>query len=339
MLKALKRPCASPMESQEPTLPLHTNFSANQTTYLKQSRHMHDVSWTLTPQGEKRGYIQPQELHELWIHTGTVCNLACPFCFEGASINSKRLAATKLSDIKHLIDEALDLQVKQFSFTGGEPFMNKDFLDILDYCLEHNPCLVLTNATKPLAANLKKLQGFTQKKYPLSFRVSIDFPDEALHDKNRGAGNFALALKNCAKLHGLGFTVSIAAQAQENVDKALLHEQYKKLFIAYSLPENTHVVFFPDLLLPFQSPTIPFITEHCMTTYKTAFERDKFMCAHSAMLAKKDDTIHIYPCTLVDDDDEYNMGQSLKEALEHRIMLKHHRCFACFSSGTSCSEL
>ncbi len=315
------------------------NFSANISDSLEMHYRRPDTSWLLTPQGEKRGYIQPQELHELWIHTGTICNLACPFCFEGASAHSKRIITTSLADIKHLIDEALDLGVKQFSFTGGEPFMNKNFIEILDYCLTYKPCLVLTNATKPLTAALDALQSFTQKTHALSFRVSIDFPNEALHDKNRGVGNFVLALNNCAKLHTLGFSVSIAAQAQKNVDRALLQEQYRKLFVQFSLPENTHTVFFPDLLLPFQSPSIPYITENCMTTYKTAYERDKFMCAHSAMLAQKKDAIHIYPCTLVDDDDEYNMGQSLKEALQHRVMLKHHRCFACFSSGTSCSEL
>ena len=37
-------------------------------------------NWLYTPKGEKRGYIQPHTLKELWFHTGTACNLSCPFC-------------------------------------------------------------------------------------------------------------------------------------------------------------------------------------------------------------------------------------------------------------------
>jgi len=40
--------------------------------------------WTHTTEGEPRGYIDPQALKELWFHTGTACNLACPFCLEGS---------------------------------------------------------------------------------------------------------------------------------------------------------------------------------------------------------------------------------------------------------------
>ncbi len=336
MFKAVENSVTECIELQDNACCVKSDLDGNKTIQI---HHRLDTSWLYTPSGDKRGYIQPRELHELWVHTGTICNLACPFCFEGASKNSKRIVPVSLVDVKPFIDEATALGVKQFSFTGGEPFFNENLLEILDYCLDRNPCLVLTNATKPLADALPKLKAFRQKKYPLSFRVSIDSPQKELHEKNRGIGNFELTLKNCLELKALGFNISIASQLRDVKDLAALKEEYKKLFKQYSLPENINLVFFPDLLLPFQSPTIPFITENCMTSYKTEYERDKFMCAHSAMLAKKGDKVHIYPCTLVDDDDDYNMGETLKDALQYRVMLRHHRCFACFSSGTSCSEL
>ena len=34
-----------------------------------------------------------------------------------------------------------------------------------------------------------------------------------------------------------------------------------------------------------------------------------------------------------------DLGSSLKEASDVRVMLCHPRCYACFSGGTSCSEL
>ena len=56
-----------------------------------------------TPDGEPRGYIDPHALRELWFHTGTACNLACPFCLEGSKPGDGRLDRIRLSDAKPLI--------------------------------------------------------------------------------------------------------------------------------------------------------------------------------------------------------------------------------------------
>ncbi|MEA2068367.1 MAG: radical SAM protein, partial [Verrucomicrobiota bacterium] len=84
---------------------------------------------------------------------------------------------------------------------------------------------------------------------------------------------------------------------------------------------------------------VPHITESCMTTYKTAEERDNFMCSFSKMVVKKGGKLRVYACTLVDDDEDYDLGGSLSEAMKIRVMLKHHRCYTCFAAGASCSEL
>ena len=75
------------------------------------------ADWYLTPDHQKRGYIDPQRLKELWFHTGTACNLSCPFCLEGSAPGDKRLQLVKLADVTPFIDEAMALGVEQFSFT------------------------------------------------------------------------------------------------------------------------------------------------------------------------------------------------------------------------------
>lgn len=296
-------------------------------------------SWLLTPLGDKRGYIQPQKLTELWLHTGTNCNLQCSFCFEGGKPGNNRLQSLTFEDSKSFIDEAVELGVEQFSFTGGEPFTNRDIIKILDRALNNKPCLVLTNATKPLSSRLDEVSLLRSKNHPLKFRVSLDFPSEEMHDKNRGEGNFRLALENMGELHKMGFKVSIARSMQVNEDTAAINKAYLPFFDKVGLPHKTPIITFPDLLLPFASPEVPHITEHCIKTYKSEEERTHFMCYHSAMIVKRNDALRVYPCTLVDDDETYAMGKTLKEALQYRVMLRHHRCFACFASNTSCSEL
>jgi hypothetical protein len=63
------------------------------------------------------------------------------------------------------------------------------------------------------------------------------------------------------------------------------------------------------------------------------------MCAFSKMVVKSGGRMRVYACTLVDDDPAYDLGGSLAEAMGRRVTLAHHRCYACFRYGASCSEL
>lgn len=298
-----------------------------------------DASWLKTAKGESRGYIQPQSLKELWFHTGTTCNLRCPFCFEGSFPGNHRLQSIRLEDAIPFMDEALNLGVEQFSFTGGEPFMVKDMVAILDYALNLKPCLVLSNATNPLWGRLKEILPLRGKPHALSFRVSLDFPDPARHDAGRGEGSFFKSLQTMGELYRQGFRVSIARQHQEGEDTHALNAAYRPYLEQAGLPGSTLIVSFPELHLPGSHPEVPEITESCMRTYKTRQQREAFMCNFSKMIVKKDDQMQVYACTLVDDDPDYAMGTSLSQAMPEKVMLRHHRCFGCFKSGTSCSEL
>lgn len=295
--------------------------------------------WLRTPDGTPRGYIQPQLLRELWFHTGTACNLACPFCLEGSKPGDHRLEQVTLADVRPFIDEALDLGVEQFSFTGGEPFINKEIFAILRYGLAQRPCMVLTNGTRPLRKRWDEVLALRDAPHPIRFRVSLDHPDPATHDIGRGDGNFALALETLALLHGAGFAVSVARHMEEAEETGTVEAAFRERFVAAGLPEDLHIVAFPDFYLPSAHPTgVPHITTNCMTQYHTGESRAAFMCNFSKMAVKISGRMGVYACTLVDDDPDYDLGATLAEAMSRRVMMRHHRCFSCFRYGASCSE-
>jgi len=296
-------------------------------------------AWHFTPDGQPRGYIDPHALKELWFHTGTRCNLECGFCLEGSGPADKRLEAPKLAEVRPYIEEALALGVEQFSFTGGEPFLIKDMIAILDYASRRRPCLVLTNGTDPLLKRLPALLPLRANAHPVSLRVSLDFSDPERHDAGRGQGNFAKALAAMKRLHEEGFPVSVARHQQPDEDPHQVERAFRQLLLLNGLPGDLTIVAFPDFLPPGALPSVPQISTQCMTRYHDDAGRRSFMCAFSKMVVKQRGQMRVYACTLVDDDPEYCLGTTLRESLEHRISMKHHRCYSCFAYGASCSEI
>lgn len=300
--------------------------------------HLQTEDWLRTSTGEPRGYVDANRLTELWFHTGTTCNLRCPFCLEGSKPGDNRINPLLFSDAKPFIDEALTMGVEQFSFTGGEPFVIDEFVQILSYGLDHRPCLVLTNGTEPLLNRMDEVLDLLKKPQPVKFRISIDYPDEKRHDAGRGPGNFRRALSMLALLHKAGFDVSIARQRDKDENVMRVDEQFRPFLDDVGVPAMINIVSFPDFLQPGSLPDVPEITEHCMTSYQTEAARKDYMCHYTRFVLKKGGKVRVYACTLVDDDEDYDLGSTLTESMSVRVMLRHHRCYSCFAFGASCSE-
>src|SRR6478672_5292894 len=175
----------------------------NQSQEYSSSSLRRDEHAARLPFAEPQGHIRPHALRELWFHTGTACNLACPFCLEGSKPGDDRLGRVTLADLKPLIDEAVAVGVEQFSFTGGEPFIVKGFVEILKY-----------------ASRLRQIAALRTQPHPISFRVSIDHADRERHDSGRGAGSFEKSWRTLEALHALGFKVSVAHQIDKAEDAA-----------------------------------------------------------------------------------------------------------------------
>ena len=300
--------------------------------------HNKTEEWCFTDNGVLRGHITPQALKTLWIHTGTTCNLNCPFCFEGSAPGDDRVEMITYTEAVKVIDAGVEQGAEQIAFTGGEPFVNPDMLQILEYCLDKLPVLVLTNGTRPLQNKMDQIKLLHSKPFKLTFRISLDCPEPGEHDVGRGAGNFELAIQTMHMLHQAGFTLAVAriSHPKENADSVA--GAYRQMFKDKGLPEDIPLIAFPVLAESGQSSDTPEITEHCIATYCDEEKLRSFMCGYSKMAVKKHGRVGFYACTLVDDDDMYNLGDSLDEAMKCDIMLKHPRCFSCFAEGVSCDE-
>ena len=72
------------------------------------------------------------ELDALWFQVGgTVCNLWCTHCFINCSPKNHTFEFMSRQQVWRYLEESVQHGVKEYYFTGGEPFLNRQIVPIL----------------------------------------------------------------------------------------------------------------------------------------------------------------------------------------------------------------
>lgn len=295
-----------------------------------------------TASGEARASVSLRALQTLWINTGTLCNLTCVNCYIKSSPTNDRLAYITTAEVTAYLDEiaADGLGTEEIGFTGGEPFMNPEMIDILEATLSRSfRALVLTNAMRPLA---KMQDGLLRLRESygdeLVIRVSVDHYDQIHHEKERGPRSWEPAIAGLTWLSENGFNINVAGRTFWDEDEASLRAGYGRLFSKIGLaidPQNpVELVLFPEMD---EMADVPEITTACWGILDVS--PDAMMCASSRMVVKRrgtDKTI-VVPCTLLPYDERFEMGETLAEAAAD-VALNHPHCAKfCVLGGGACS--
>src|SRR3954470_22105841 len=153
------------------------------------------VPISLPPSRSPRVYLE--QLDNLWFQlTGTLCNLTCTHCFISCSPSNHAFGFLDYDRVVSALEESRRLGVKEYYFTGGEPFMHPRVLDILEQTLAIGPATVLTNGTLFREKTVERLAEIRDSSiYSLELRVSIDGPDAESNDRIRGDGAFKRAME------------------------------------------------------------------------------------------------------------------------------------------------
>lgn len=297
----------------------------------------------VTAAGETRASVALKSLQTLWINTGTLCNLTCVNCYIESSPTNDRLVYITTDEVRAYLDEIADLGLgtPEIGFTGGEPFMNPDMIEILDLTLSRGfRALVLTNAMKPMWKMRDGLLDLRERYGDqLVMRVSIDHYTAVYHEEERGVRAWAPAIEGLTWLGQNGFTLNVAGRTLWVEDEAALRAGYAALFaeIGIGLDANDPVelVLFPEMD---ERADVPEITTACWGIL--GISPDAMMCATSRMVVKRKgaDRPVVVPCTLLPYDERFEMGETLAEGSAD-VPLNHPHCAKfCVLGGGSCSQ-
>ncbi len=298
----------------------------------------------VTADGQTRASVSLSNPETLWFNTGTLCNIECLNCYIDSSPTNDALVYITADEVRDYLDQIDDRNwpVREIGFTGGEPFMNPEMIDMTRACLERGyEVLILTNAMQPMMRRrvqdgLVQLQrDFGDK---LTLRISVDHYRPELHDEERGKGSFAKTLTGMEWLHDHGFNMTVAGRTVWGDTDAESRAGYGAFFAEHGFEidaQNTgQTVLFPEMD---ETVEVPEITTACWDILNKS--PDAVMCASARMVVKRKgaDRPAVLACTLLPYAPEFEMGHTLAEA-EADVHLNHPHCAKfCVLGGASCS--
>jgi hypothetical protein len=298
----------------------------------------------ITAKGERRALVSFTGFKTLWFNTGTLCNITCANCYIESSPTNDRLVYMTSADMVSYLDEleALGSGLIEIGFTGGEPFLNPEIIEMTQMALGRgHHVLMLTNAMRPMmrprvqTGIVNLIAAFGAR---LTFRVSLDHWSAALHDTERGQGGFDETCLGVNWLAAQGAKIAIAGRTMwgenETSERAGYHQLIANRNWPIDLNDPLSLILFPEMDA---SVDVPEITPNCWGILNV--DPAGLMCASARMVVKRkgENAPSVLACTLLPYDTAFDMGPSLVGA-QANVKLNHPHCAKfCVLGGGSCS--
>jgi molybdenum cofactor biosynthesis enzyme MoaA len=288
-----------------------------------------------TPPAEAPPRVALASLDTLWLQVGgTVCNLACTHCFISCSPTNHTHEMMTLEEVERHLAEAAALGVREYYFTGGEPFLNPEMEAILAATLAVGPAHVLTNGLLFDPARCRRLKALADTAdYSLDLRVSLDGYDAATNDAIRGAGTFDRVLDGVRHLAAAGLnpvlTVTEAcAGAAADEGKARFFALLSGLGIA-----RPRLKVLPIFQIGAEAERTGAYAswQRLRASDAPAAGWDHLQCSASRMVTDQG----VWVCPILVNEPAAKMGETLADSLGS-FPLDHPACWTCHVYGVSC---
>ncbi len=281
--------------------------------------------------------LRLKALDDLWFQvTGTLCNLTCSHCFNSSGPNNRTFDMMEPATVRSYLEASRDHAVREYYFTGGEPFLHPDMIPILGDALELGPATVLTNAT---AFTEEELDGlgrlFEASRYSLEVRVSLDGFTPETNDAIRGEGTFEQAVEGIRGLVERGLLPIVTAtrtwdpQEDPEVLKGFRETMHDAGY------EHPRIKLLPSLKIGREAErdrsyhATERVTHEMMKDYET----DLLLCSSARLVTDRG----VWACPILVLHEEARMGDTLEEAMKP-VSLGFEACYTCYRFGRLCAN-
>lgn len=270
--------------------------------------------------------------------SGTVCELRCQHCFISCSPENHSFWFMSRDQVAASLAESVRLGVKEYYFTGGEPFMNRDMLGILEDTLQIGPATVLTNATLLPQRVVDRLAELSRaSRYTLELRVSIDGVTADMNDAIRGPGSFDRAVAAVGRLVAAGFLPIITTTQSwpdHETDRMLQDFHPVLADVGYDRPR---LKVLPPLRIGSEvSRDRPYDEAEAVTVDMMAeYPFDLLLCSSARLVT----STGVWACPILLDYSSGRLGDTLDEAVAVPARLAEQACYTSWVNGAICSNM
>jgi sulfatase maturation enzyme AslB (radical SAM superfamily) len=276
-------------------------------------------------------------LDDLWFQVaGTLCNLECRHCFISCHPHNHTFGFLNLETVRRALEDSVHLGVKEYYFTGGEPFLNPEMTAILEMTLRYGPATVLTNGTilrNEWLGRLVRAEASTS--YSLEFRVSLDGFTAADNDPIRGEGTFVKIVAGIRRLAAHGFLpIVTVTRTRDDQDDAEMVKGFCRLLRdqGYNKPR---IKVLPTLRLGAEiTRQRGYQPEERVTTEMMQdYDASRLLCNHSRMVTNRG----VFVCPILIESPAARLGDTLEQSL-FPYSLRHNACYTCYQHGALCAN-
>ncbi|MDH5404813.1 MAG: radical SAM protein [Candidatus Heimdallarchaeota archaeon] len=276
----------------------------------------------------------------LWFFTGTKCNLSCSHCYVESSPTNESHPYLTMNTFNKSLQSVIDQQFTtlEFYFTGGEPFMNPDIIEMLHESMKYGNTTVLTNGTKITDNVIERLSLINNNsKFDLTIRVSLDGSDATSNDIIRGKNSFQRANQAIDKLQERSIKVIVTAMRSWSLLKSKdVEDSFIQLLVNREnpLPQSSLKILPPlrigrEIIRDRGYKTDELFTESCFDNY----DFSNLQCSKCRMVTEKG----VWVCPILVNEDSGRMGDKLEDSFKPYAM-KNLACWTCRMEGMVCTN-
>ncbi len=278
-----------------------------------------------------------ESLDDLWFQlAGTVCNITCAHCFISCGPTNRTFGFLTEESVLAALEESRRLGVKEYYFTGGEPFLHKDLVSILEATLAIGPATVLTNGLVLADRTVEELARIDAgSPYSLELRVSLDGATPEENDAIRGPGTFRRALEGIVRLARAGFLPIVTVTRPWTDDDGAAFREFEAVLRAAGY-ERPRIKMIPVLRIGAEEKRgggydpDQWVTREMMD----GFDAGDLLCSKSRIVTDRG----VFVCPILIEKEDARLGGDVAAAAASAFALRHQACYSCWLWGSICSN-
>ncbi|MGM9796913.1 MAG: radical SAM protein [Parabacteroides sp.] len=196
---------------------------------------------------------------KLRILVTNTCNYRCPFCHNEGQSKSSRNDTMNFEDFKTFIDYLHELPLSEIHFSGGEPFLHSQIVDMIEYVDRQTNWGIgcATNLSRITREQIERLASTRVK-----FNIQFPYANSSSFRQSTGNGQFDHILNQIKNVRSHGIPLGLNMVVQNN-DMTVIREM-----IDFTLTQQLPLKLLPQIGLEgsqhFHEQIYPLLEEVCI---------------------------------------------------------------------------